>query len=79
MEIRIALAAKELISVSADLSLLQQEYKNMFTAKCEEHGVTNPFQLSDDDMAQFFQEISSEWKKRKKELYKEGSITADQV
>lgn len=79
MKILIAMKAKELISVSAEQSLLQQEYRKMFTEECERLGVQSPFELSDDGMRDFFADISANWKKRKLELYKDGQIESNQV
>jgi len=79
MRIQVALAAKSYTSVSADKSFLQEEYSKTFTNMCEKYGVAQPFELDDDRLSEFFGEITAAWKVRKRELYKEGKLTADQL
>lgn len=79
MQIKVALAAKEFVSVSAEKSLLQSEYQSTFSAMCTKYGVDQPFELDDDRLKEFFSEVSSTWKERKRELYQAGQITADQL
>ena len=79
MQLSVALSAQQYISVSADKSFLQQEYASTFKDLCSKYEVEQPFELSDDRMREFFSELTSTWKERKRELYKEGRITADQL
>jgi len=79
MQLSVALKAQQYVSVSAEKSLLQQEYAATFNGMCEKYGVQQPFELDDDRMKEFFSEVSSAWKTRKRELYQAGQITADQL
>lgn len=79
MNLTVALAAKQYTSVSAEKSLLQEEYNSRFKTLCDKYGVAQPFELDDDRMKEFFSEISSTWKARKREMYQAGQITADQL
>lgn len=79
MQLSVALSAKQYVSVSADQSLLQQEYAATFKGLCTNYGVEQPFELDDDRMKEFFSQLSSVWKTRKRELYQDGQITADQL
>lgn len=74
MKTVVALAAKEFTSISADQSFLQSEYNNMFKEECSAKGVNSPFELDEDALKSFFDEISTKWKARKLELYKDGKI-----
>lgn len=77
MKIQLALDAQEYTSVSA--SDLQKRYQDFFNSKLEEYEVTSPAQLDDDKLSQFFNEIKSEWKAVKRDLYKQGEITKEQL
>ncbi len=79
MQLSVALSAKDHISVSAEKSFLQEEYSKTFNSICDKYGVSQPFELDDDRLKEFFSEVSSEWKTRKRELYQAGEITADQL
>lgn len=79
MQVTVALSAKSYLSVSADKSLLQEEYAKTFNGLCSKYGVNQPFELDDDRLKEFFSEVSSAWKSRKRELYQDGQITADQL
>lgn len=79
MQMSVALSAKQYISVSADKSFLQEEYTSTFNALCSKYEVNQPFELDDDRMKEFFSELSSTWKSRKRELYQAGQITSDQL
>lgn len=74
MKIEVALAAKEFVSVSADQSLLQEEYQNLFRAELEAREVNSPSQLDDEQLSEFFTGLRTKWKARKLELFKEGKI-----
>lgn len=74
MQIEVALAAKEFTSLSADLSLLQEEYQTLFREELSTYGVNSPAQLDADQMSAFFTKVSDKWKARKLALYKEGKI-----
>ncbi|AXG67445.1 hypothetical protein JA33_071 [Dickeya phage vB_DsoM_JA33] len=74
MKTVVALAAKEFTSLSADLSLLQEEYQNLFRAELEAREVSSPSQLDDDQLSEFFTDVSAKWKARKLQLFKEGKI-----
>ncbi|AXG67119.1 hypothetical protein HOU09_gp075 [Dickeya phage vB_DsoM_AD1] len=79
MQLTVALSAKQYISVSAEKSMLQQEYADMVKGMCEKYGVQQPFELDDDRLREFFSELSSSWKARKRELYQDGQITSEQL
>lgn len=79
MQLSVALSAQQYISVSADKSFLQQEYASTFKDLCSKYEVEQPFELDNDRMKEFFSELTSTWKERKRELYKAGQITADQL
>lgn len=79
MQLSVAIKAQQYISVSAEKTLLQQEYSNTFNGLCSKFGVQQPFELDDDRMREFFSELSSTWKERKRELYQDGQITSDQL
>lgn len=79
MQLTVALSAKQYISVSAEKSMLQQEYADMVKGMCAKYGVQQPFELDDDRLREFFSELSSSWKARKRELYQDGQITSEQL
>ncbi|QZE59320.1 hypothetical protein MPK66_gp076 [Erwinia phage pEa_SNUABM_2] len=79
MQVSVAMSAQQYLSVSADKSFLQQEYANTFNALCGKYEVNQPFELDDERMKEFFSELTSTWKERKRELYKDGQITSDQL
>ncbi|QZE57955.1 hypothetical protein MPK70_gp079 [Erwinia phage pEa_SNUABM_33] len=79
MQLSVAMSAKQYISVSAEKSLLQKEYADAFNGMCAKYGVQQPFELDDDRMREFFSELSSSWKARKRELYQDGQITSEQL
>lgn len=79
MKITISLQAETFFSRSRDLSFLQKEYQEHFKDMCEKYEVAHPFELDDERTQQFFAELSSNWKKRKVQLYKQNKIEADQV
>ncbi|QZE56275.1 hypothetical protein MPK67_gp078 [Erwinia phage pEa_SNUABM_32] len=79
MQVSVALTAQQYVSVSAEKSFLQQEYVTAYEAMCEKYGVAQPFELDDDRLREFFSELSSSWKTRKRELYQAGQITAEQL
>lgn len=79
MHVHTAKCALSYVSVSADKSFLQEEYSKTFTNMCEKYGVAQPFELDDARLSEFFGEITAAWKVRKRELYKEGKLTADQL
>lgn len=74
MQINVAMAAQEFTSISAEQSFLQKEYADLFTSELSAREVTSPSQLSDDNLSEFFNTVSSKWKARKLELFKEGKI-----
>jgi len=74
MKTVVALAAKEFTSISAEQSVLQAEYAKLFAEECSAKEVNSPFELDEDALKSFFDEISSKWKARKLELYKDGKI-----
>lgn len=49
------------------LSPLQKEYRKFVKKKLKETGKTSPFQGSEDEIIDFLDELSKEWKKYKKE------------
>ncbi|QZE58981.1 hypothetical protein pEaSNUABM22_00078 [Erwinia phage pEa_SNUABM_22] len=79
MQVSVALSAQQYLSVSAEKSFLQQEYATTFNDLCSKYEVNQPFELDDDSMKEFFSELTSTWKERKRELYKAGQITSDQL
>jgi len=79
MQLTVAMSAKQYISESADKSLLQTEYNATFNGLCAKYGVQQPFELDDDRAREFFSELSSTWKARKRELYQDGQITSDHL
>lgn len=79
MQTIVAMAAKEFTSISADLSLLQEEYQKLFTSELAERGVNSPAQLDEDQLSEFFNGIRAKWKARKGELLKEGKIDASKL
>ncbi len=74
MKTVVALAAKEFTSVSADQSFLQEEYQNLFREELAAREVSSPSQLTDDQLSEFFSGISTKWKARKLQFFKEGKI-----
>lgn len=50
---------------SASQSVLQEAYNALFMELCSEYGVDHPFQLEDEEVAQFFATLSSRWKEKK--------------
>lgn len=79
MQLTVAMSAKQYISMSAEKSLLQTEYNATFNGLCEKYGVQQPFELDDDRAREFFSELSSTWKARKRELYQDDQITSEQL
>lgn len=78
MKISLALDAKEYVgSISA--SALQDAYQEFFRGKLEKYGVTSPAQLDDDQLRDFFNEISTDWSAQKRAMYKDGEITKEQL
>ncbi|ARW58718.1 hypothetical protein HOS33_gp078 [Erwinia phage vB_EamM_Y3] len=79
MQLNIVLSAKPFISVSAAQSLLQTEYAKTFKSLCDKYEVAQPFELDDDKLREFFNDVSSTWKERKRELYQDGQIESGQL
>ena len=55
-----------------ELSPLQQEYSNFFFDLLDEFEVSTPAKLDDVKKAEFFSRVKTDWKKKKKELKKQG-------
>ncbi len=53
---------------SADLSPLQQAYRDFFTATLSRYGVDSPAELEPSRMSEFFEEIKEGWESRKAQL-----------
>lgn len=79
MKVRLAMQAKEYISVSAENSMLQDAYQDLFRSKLEQRDVTSPSQLDDEQLSEFFREVSADWKIQKAQMYKEGKISKEQL
>lgn len=64
-------------SVSSNLSPLQKAYREFFYKKLEEHGFSkSPFEGTQEQLADFFKNLSKEWAEQKQKLLDSGEITA---
>ena len=86
MEIRINLMgdigrkALGMCSASSSNVGLFEQYQDLFKAKCEQAGVTTPFEFKDaDKISDFFSELSAEWKAKKLEMADNGEIDKAKV
>lgn len=57
-----------------ELSPLQKEYAAFFFGMLDEFEVNSPSKLSDEEKSEFFNRIKKDWKKKKKELAKQGIV-----
>ncbi len=78
MKISLALQAKEYVG-STSASDLQQAYQDFFRGKLEKYEVSSPAQLDDEQLKEFFNEISTDWAAQKRAMYKDGQITKEQL
>ena len=62
MDISVSFKKKDQESTSA--SALQKAYETFFRSKLEKYGVSSPAELEGDDISNFFNEISEEWKEQ---------------
>ena len=59
---------------------LFEEYQTLFKKKCEDAGVTTPFEFKDaDKIGDFFAELSAEWKAVKLKMADSGTIDKSKV
>jgi hypothetical protein len=86
MEISISLMgdigrnALGMTSASASNVGLFEQYQELFKKKCEDAGVTTPFEFKDaDKIGDFFSELSAEWKATKLKLADSGAIDKSKV
>lgn len=59
---------KQMLSISADLSPLQQEYRKFLNEKCKNTGRAHPFEGSPEEVSDFMLSISDEWAEHKAKL-----------
>lgn len=59
MEIQISTSKKQ------ELSEAQKEYRKFVKGRLQERGKDHPFQGSDDEIAEFLEELSEDWAKHK--------------
>lgn len=64
-------AAVSYKSKSAAMSPLQRAYRKLFRKVLEEKGLTHPFAQDQEDIIEFFQEVSERWAEKKAELLAE--------
>lgn len=79
MKVSLAIQAKEYVGSTSSAGGLREVYQEFFRGKLDQYGVKSQAELDDNQLREFFSEISADWAARKRDMYKDGQITKEQL